>query len=39
MTLFKYLNEIYDKDHNPEFYHEQTLLQEYSKCKNVENKC
>lgn len=36
MTLFEFLNEIYDKDYNPDFYHEQMLLQEYAKCKNVE---
>ena len=37
MTLFDYLNEMYNKDHNPEYYQEQTLLQEYAKCKNVED--
>ena len=36
MTLFEFLNEIYDKDYNLDFYHEQILLQEYAKYEEIE---
>ena len=35
-TLFDYLTEIFDKDHNKDFYQEQVLLNEYSKCRSLD---
>lgn len=34
-TLFEILNNIYDKDHNPKIYNEQTMIYEWSKCNNL----